>query len=73
MDLRDSPLFHFILGTLFIVSATLTAIENPVFLGLVYWPPILLGCAGMYFYARGIVLAVKDGRGNQMKESKDKD
>lgn len=59
MDFKNSPLFHFIIGTLWLAAAAITAYETQVFVGPVYWPPILFGMAGIGFYARCIYLIIK--------------
>ena len=41
MSFKNSPLFHFIIGTLWGVTAAITAYETQTYLGSVYWPPIL--------------------------------
>lgn len=59
MSFQNSPLFHFIVGTLWFAAAIVTALEHQTFVGPVFWPPILLSAAGIYFYARGIFLIIK--------------
>lgn len=49
MDIKNSPLFHFIVGTLWFLAAAVTALEHQAFIGNIYWPPIILSIAGVYF------------------------
>ena len=60
MDFKDSPLFHFIVGTLWSVAAAVTAYEHRTFSGPVFWPSILLGIAGIGYYVRCIYLIIKN-------------
>ena len=60
MDLKNSPLFHFIVGTLWFLAAAVTALEQQAFIGNIYWPPIILSIAGVYFYARFVYLIIKE-------------
>ena len=59
MSFKNSPLFHFMIGTLWFITAAVTAYETKAFLGSVYWPPVLFGAAGICFYARCIYLIIK--------------
>ena len=60
MSLKNSPLFHFVVGTLWFVTAVITAFEIQTFIGSVYWPPILYGASGVCFYVRGFYLIIKN-------------
>lgn len=64
---RNSPVYHFVVGTLWLVVAVLTAIKNPMYVGSVYWPPILLGAVGVFDYVWAIVLIVKNRRQSRKK------
>ncbi len=60
MEFRSSPRFYFVIGTLWFVTAVITCLENPIFIGSIFWPPIIFGIAGLLFYTRGIILLIKD-------------
>lgn len=59
MSFGKSPLFHFIIGTLWAVAAAVTAFETQEFIGPVFWPPVIFGAAAIFFYTRCISLAMK--------------
>lgn len=57
MSFKNSPLFHFIVGTLWFITAAITAYEAQTFLGSA---PIIFGIAGIGYYARSIYLFIKN-------------
>lgn len=65
MMLTRSPLFYLIDGVLLIVLAVIEAIENPLYVGPVYWPPIISGVVGVGFCVYALVLALKIRRQNE--------
>jgi len=64
-DLGRSPCFNFIVGSGWFLAAILMAIENPVFIGPVFWAPIILGMTGFGYFVYGIILTVKERHRNQ--------
>ena len=63
MNFQNSPLFHFVTGTLWFLAAVVLWVEKRPFIGL-----ILIGCLGVYFYARGFYLIGKARRGRKEQE-----
>ena len=62
MMLTRSPIFYLIDGVLLFILAVIEAIENPLYVGPVYWPPIILGVAGVGFCVYALILALKNRR-----------
>ena len=62
MKLTSSPLLYLSVGVLWLISATIFAIENPIFVGPVYWPPIILGVAGVGSCVYALILTLKNRR-----------
>ena len=65
MMLTRSPLFYLIVGALWIIVAVLQAIENPLYVGPVFWPSIIYGVAGVGFCIYALILALKIRRQNE--------
>ena len=65
MILTRSPLFYLIDGVIFIIVAVLQAIENPLYVGPVFWPSIIYGVAGVGFCVYALILALKIRRQNE--------
>ena len=65
MILTRSPLFYLIEGVIFIIVAVLQAIENPLYVGPVFWPSIIYGVAGVGFCVYALILALKIRRRNE--------
>ena len=65
MILTRSPLFYLIEGVIFIIVAVLQAIENPLYVGPVFWPSIIYGVAGVGFCIYALILALKIRRQNE--------
>lgn len=65
MILTRSPLFYLIEGVIFIIVAVLQAIENPLYVGPVFWPSIIYGVAGVGFCIYALILALKIRRRNE--------
>ena len=65
MILTRSPLFYLIEGVIFIILAVLQAIENPLYVGPVFWPSIIYGVAGVGFCIYALILALKIRRRNE--------
>ena len=65
MILTRSPLFYLIEGVIFIIVAVLQAIENPLYVGPVFWPSIIYGVAGVGFFIYALILALKIRRQNE--------
>lgn len=65
MILTRSPLFYLIEGVIFIIVAVLQAIENPLYVGPVFWPSIIYGVAGVVFCVYALILALKIRRQNE--------
>ncbi len=59
---NKSIIFHYVVGTLWFVTAVITAVENPMFVGSVFWPPIIFCVLGVFFYIRATILMVKKRR-----------
>ena len=68
--LTRSPLFYLIDGVLWIIVAVLQAIENPLYVGPVFWPSIISGVAGVGFCVYALVLALKNRRRNEKAKQK---
>ena len=62
MMLTRSPLFYLIDGVLWIIVAVLQAIENPLYVGPVFWPSIISGVGGVGFCIYALILALKNRR-----------
>ena len=62
MMLTRSPLFYLIVGALWIIVAVLQAIENPLYVGPVFWPSIIYGVAGVGFCIYALILTLKNRR-----------
>lgn len=65
MILTRSPLFYLIEGVIFIIVAVIEAIENPLYVGPVFWPSIIYGVAGVGFCIYALILALKIRRQNE--------
>ena len=65
MILTRSPLFYLIVGALWIIVAVLQAIENPLYVGPVFWPSIIYGVAGVGFCIYALILALEIRRRNE--------
>lgn len=65
MILTRSPLFYLIVGALWIIVAVLQAIENPLYVGPVFWPSIIYGVVGVAFCVYALILALKIRRQNE--------
>jgi len=63
--LTRSPLFYLIEGVIFIIVAVIEAIENPLYVGPVFWPSIIYGVAGVGFCIYALILALKIRRRNE--------
>ena len=57
--LKRSAVYYFIIGTLWIIAAIVDKIENPIYIGTVYWPSVVSGVLGLCFYIIAIVLKIK--------------
>lgn len=65
MMLTRSPLFYLIDGVLLIIVAVIEAIENPLYVGPVFWPSIISGVGGVGFCIYALILALKIRRQNE--------
>ena len=65
MILTRSPLFYLIEGVIFIIVAVLQAIENPLYVGPIFWPSIISGVGGVGFCVYSLILALKIRRQNE--------
>ena len=65
MMLTRSPLFYLIDGVLLIIVAVIEAIENPLYVGPVFWPSIISGVGGVGFCIYALILALKIRRRNE--------
>ena len=62
---KNSPLLHFITGTLWFVIAAVIAYKMQSFPGFVFRLPILTSIVGIGYYARGIYLIAKNRQQNE--------
>ncbi len=67
--LSRSALFNFIEGTIWLIVAVIDHVENPIFVGKIFWPTIICGAMGIYLYVCAIILVIKKRQQEKKKSN----